>query len=384
MGKRNRRSLKVVALFAGIAGIELGLRRAGHLLRLLCENDPGACSVLADHFPEVQRHEDIRDLDSVPSGTTLLSAGFPCQDLSQNGDSKGIHGKQSGLVKHVFRLVEHDPIPWLLLENVPFMLQLNGGEAIRYITKRLEKLGYRWAYRVIDTRAFGLPQRRERVYMVASLEVHPARLLFTCDVTSPERQSPSGAACGFYWTEGNTGLGWAVDSVPTLKAGSALGIPAPPAIWMPDGRIVTPDIRDAERLQGFQPGWTVAAENAVPRNYRWRLVSNAVTVDVAEWVGRCLSEDPSEEPQSPLSFPFNSCGPWPRAAFGSGKGLHGVRVSSWPQRAHPQSLAGFLKYEPKPLSKRATSGFVARLKASRLNYPREFMSALEAHLRTMS
>ena len=66
--------------------------------------------------------------------------------------------------------------------------------------------------------------------------------------------------CGFYWTEGLRGLGWAVDAVPTLKGGSTIGIPSPPAIWNPkDGSITTPSITDAERLQGFEPDWTQPA-----------------------------------------------------------------------------------------------------------------------------
>jgi DNA (cytosine-5)-methyltransferase 1 len=384
MGKGKSRSQKVAALFAGIAGIELGLRRAGHELHFLCENDPGASAVLTARFPQVRRHEDITDLDSLPSGTTMLSAGFPCQDLSQNGDSRGIHGKRSGLIKHVFRLIEHNPVQWLLLENVPFMLQLNGGEAIRYITRRLEKLGYKWAYRLIDTRAFGIPHRRERVYLVASHEEDPARLLFVRDTGPRKIESHPGVAYGFYWTEGNSGLGWAVDAIPTLKAGSTLGIPSPPAIWMPDGGIVTPDIRDAERLQGFKVDWTAPAERAVSRRYRWRLVGNAVTVDVAEWVGIRISSEPSAEPLPSVRFPFDSRGPWPRAAFGSSERRLGVRISSWPVGRRPKPLVDFLKYDPKPLSKRASSGFIARLKASRLNYPEEFMTDLEAHLKRMS
>src|SRR5207249_4279742 len=91
-------------------------------------------------------------------------------------------------------------------------------------------------------------------------------------------------------TEGTKGLGWGIDVVPTLKGGSTLGIPSPPAILMPDGRIVTPDIRDAERLQGFTADWTsCAVDNPEKRNGpRWKLVGNAVSVPVAEWLGRRL------------------------------------------------------------------------------------------------
>src|SRR5690606_8248114 len=113
------------------------------------------------------------------------------------------------------------------------MLQLGKGKALDVIVNTLEDLGYRWAYRVVDSRAFGLPQRRERVFMIASLEEDPRHVLYADEAGPPsedERDAEGrlGVACGFYWTEGLRGLGWAVDAVPTLKGGSTIGIPSPP------------------------------------------------------------------------------------------------------------------------------------------------------------
>src|ERR1700722_5232943 len=71
----------VTGLFAGIGGIELGLHRAGHSAELLCENDPAAIAVLQDKFPRVEQHDDICTLERLPPATTLVAAGFPCQDL---------------------------------------------------------------------------------------------------------------------------------------------------------------------------------------------------------------------------------------------------------------------------------------------------------------
>ena len=67
-------------------------------------------------------------------------------------------------------------------------------------------------------------------------------------------------------------MGWAVDAIPTLKGGSTIGIPSAPAIWLPDGRIITPEIRDAERLQGFAEDWTNPAIAVTKPGYRWKLV----------------------------------------------------------------------------------------------------------------
>jgi DNA (cytosine-5)-methyltransferase 1 len=89
--------------------------------------------------------------------------------------------------------------------------------------------------------------------------------------------------------------------VPTLKGGSGLGIPSPPAIWMPDGHFVLPDIRDAERLQGFPAGWTEAALTGHSKEgARWKLVGNAVSVPVSRWLGDMPSNNRRGRPQRPL------------------------------------------------------------------------------------
>jgi DNA (cytosine-5)-methyltransferase 1 len=120
----------VVGLFAGIAGIERGLSRAGFEAGLLCEVDPGAAAVLRRRLPGIPLRPDIRKLRSLPV-VDVVTAGFPCQDLSQAGRTQGIGGQQSGLVDHAFRLVRRrrGGPRWLLLENVPFMLQLDRGQS---------------------------------------------------------------------------------------------------------------------------------------------------------------------------------------------------------------------------------------------------------------
>ncbi len=377
----NPEPLKVVGLFAGIGGIELGLSRAGHQTMLLCENDPSAQAVLRARFPQVDLVDDVRQLRELPKGTNMITAGFPCQDLSQAGDTRGIKGSRSGLVGEVFRLLEAHDVPWLLLENVPFMLQLGRGSAMNLIVKQLEELGYRWAYRVIDARAFGLPQRRERVYLLASRVADPAPLLHATNLEPNTPADYQGRACGFYWTEGVRGLGWAVSATPTLKGGSTVGIPSPPAIWMPDGNIVTPDIRDAERLQGFRADWTKPAERVDRASFRWKLVGNAVCVPVAKWIGEQLRRGVRSTAITPSGF-VN--GAWPRAAALIDGNATVVDVSTWPVRRKQQPLEEFLNYEPKQLSLRATTGFEKRLSSSTLRAPDEFRSALRKHIKRMT
>jgi DNA (cytosine-5)-methyltransferase 1 len=206
---KTARGFKAVGLFSGIGGLELGLHNAGHETLLMAENDKAASAVLNRRISEIPNIGDVRKLKRLPRETEILFGGFPCQDLSQAGETTGINGNKSSIVGEVFRLLRKDRVPFLLLENVPFMLQLNRGEAIRHIVGELEELGYRWAYRVIDSRAFGLPQRRERVFLIASTQIDPASILLGPDAGSaPERETPL-SAYGFYWTEGSRGLGWA-------------------------------------------------------------------------------------------------------------------------------------------------------------------------------
>jgi DNA (cytosine-5)-methyltransferase 1 len=377
------RGLRVVGLFAGIGGIELGLSRSGHETLLLCENDQGASAVLRQHFPEVRLHDDVRSLEGLPRGTQLVTAGFPCQDLSQAGKTAGITGARSGLVGEVFRLLKTRPIPWVLLENVPFMLQLGRGRALDVVVQALERLGYSWAYRVVDARAFGLPQRRQRVFLLASLDGDPRNVLLADDAGPPMVHRMNGStACGFYWTEGIRGLGWAVDAVPTLKGGSTVGIPSAPAILMPDGRIITPDIRDAERMQGFPKDWTKPAEAIVRRGMRWKLVGNAVSVPVAKWLGERLAIPATYEPDK--SKPLQKGTPWPQVAWNAGKGRFTADVSAWPKHTKQVPLREFLIEEGNPLSARATEGFFnrARYKSS-LRFPDGFLSKVESHLKFM-
>ncbi|GAB5496606.1 MAG: DNA cytosine methyltransferase [Phycisphaerales bacterium] len=371
--------LNVAGLFAGIGGIEIGLHRHGHRTVQLCEWDESAAAVLRARFPGVPLHDDVQTLKGLPEETDLLAGGFPCQDLSQAGRTKGIKGERSGLVGHVFRLIEAQPLPWVMLENVSFMLQLDKGKALDYLVTQFESMGYMWAYRVVDTRSFGIPQRRQRVIFLASQEHDPRAVLFADEAGEPTpNESPS--AYGFYWTEGNRGLGLALDSVPTLKGGSTIGIPSPPAIVMPDDHVVTPEIRDAERLQGFPVDWTKPAEAVGRASLRWKLVGNAVTVDVAAWAGERL-KTPGEYAESEPAV-IEPGSRWPRAAWNIEKrrdSRYCAAVTDWPRATPIVPIHEFLMFEPKPLSGRAASGFASRLGASSLRRPEGFLEAIEAH-----
>ncbi len=372
-------SLQVVSLFSGIGGFEAGFRSSGHEVVLQCESDPAAQRVLKRAWPRVPLISDIRSIARLPSADAI-TAGFPCQDLSQAGRTNGIVGKHSGLVQEVFRLLQKRQPRWVVFENVPFMLRLDRGRAMRYITAALEGLGFRWAYRVVDTRAFGLPQRRERVILVASRSEDPREVILADDASPQTRPAPT-APRGFYWTEGNRGVGWAINAVPPLKGGSSLGIASPPAIWFPGAyRFGTPDIRDGERLQGFTADWTAPAESATRRalGIRWRLVGNAVSVPVAAWVGTRLACPSKYDATGDERLPADA--PLPFAAWGERGRIHESSASAWPVRSSYQGIRRFLAHPTIPLSIRAADGFHKRAVESCLRFEDDFLDELGAYV----
>jgi DNA (cytosine-5)-methyltransferase 1 len=370
------RDAKVASLFAGIGGFDVGFHLEGMRTSLVVDNAPAAQAVLRDRFPGATLVDDVREVDDV-GDVQILTAGFPCQDLSSVGQKRGIEGTRSRLVGEVFRVLEHRRVPWVVLENVPFIRQLARGAALDLITSSLEELDYRWAYRVVDAHAFGIPQRRRRWVLVASTVGDPRAVLLAGDAPPALSVDQRGTACGFYWTEGMRALGWTVDGVPPIKGGSTVGVASPPGIRLSDGSLVTPDIRDAERLQGFEPDWTGPAEDVVKPGFRWQLVGNAVSVAMSRWLAERLVAPGSYEPAGDLPFDGDR---WPAAAWSDGGGrIFTSSAGSWPRAAASEPLEAFLRFEPKPLSARAATGFLRRTAKGSLRFPEGFLDQVREH-----
>lgn len=186
------------SLFSGIGGIDLGLERAGMRVLWQCEADPWRRAVLRSHWPAVPCYEDVRDVggqeerrwvnvrnsggsadvgcgrDGVWS-VDLLCGGFPCQDLSVAGRRAGlIDGVRSSLFFEFARIADLVRPRWLLIENVPGLLSSNGGRDFAVVYATLAELGYGLAWRILDSRHFGVPQRRRRVFIVGHLGARSA------------------------------------------------------------------------------------------------------------------------------------------------------------------------------------------------------------------
>jgi DNA (cytosine-5)-methyltransferase 1 len=376
---------RVAGLFAGIGGLEFGLIPSSADGGFFCEIDPKARAVLDLRFPNSKIESDVRLLNRLPE-VDIVTAGFPCQDLSMAGHKRGIGARRSGLVSHLFRLLRdaNRPPRWVLIENVPYMLHLDRGRAMGRITRALERLGYSWAYRVVDARAFGVPQRRQRVYLLASRSEDPRRVLFAdesgaCPVDDSLMPQDDVNAYGFYWTEGARGVGWAASSIPPIKGGSSLGIPSPPAVWRrSDGLIGTITIEDAERLQGFPARWTEPAVASGGRaGDRWRLVGNAVCASVVSWIGVRMhaAADPVVSAR-----PLVTGARWPKAAWGVAGERREAVASPWPVETKLVPIERFLGRELVPLSEKATAGYLRRVLRCPCKVSGEFVEAVRRHL----
>jgi DNA (cytosine-5)-methyltransferase 1 len=370
--------MSVAGLFAGIGGLERGFEAAGFHSSLLSEVDPCAVAVLRARFPNASFAGDVATLTRLPPDTAVIVAGFPCQDLSPPGGKVGIDGSRSGLVSHVFRLIARTPsVEWLILENVHFMLKLDGGRAMGRIVSLLEELGWNWAYRTIDAICV-LPQRRRRVVVVASPSHDPSEVLFRDNHAGVDERAPCfGDAAGFYWTEGRSGSGLRREAVPTLKVGSSIGISSAPAVLLANGILGTPTIQDSERLQGFPTEWTLPAEG-MGRNVRWRLIGNAVPPPLAAWVARGIRE-PGPIAQGIHFHPLPTRTCWPDAGYGIGGTRMAADIGEGFSASARPLLSDFLQDPLIRLSPRAIRGFVSRARGGGLRWPKGFLDRVEAN-----
>jgi DNA (cytosine-5)-methyltransferase 1 len=209
--------VNVGSLFSGIGGLDEGLRRAGLSHLFFCESDNYRRDVLRIRFPGVPVYEDVRSIgtghesgrqyvhdegcsthppprhitgiqkcdprvrderaitEPLPTGIKwperpdLLAGGFPCQDLSVAGRRKGLAGERSSLFHEFARIADALRPGWLLIENVPGLLSSNGGRDFGVVLGTLADLGYGLGWRTLDSRFFGVPQRRRRVFIVGAL-----------------------------------------------------------------------------------------------------------------------------------------------------------------------------------------------------------------------
>lgn len=296
---------RVASFFSGIGGFDIGFERAGFEVSMQCEIEPFCNSILDKHWPRTPRFNDIREInnDSIPNSTVWVG-GFPCQDLSlaRMGKRAGLGGNKSGLFHEFARLVGEGRPRILVIENVAGLLSSHQGRDFGVLLSTLAELGYALGWRTLNSKNFGVPQSRQRVYIVGCYrDVRgPGEILFEPErgkrdnsegrsneeETSASFQTiigdPSGegpviqsiAYCLYATSARHTGTDWSRNYVCYPKDGMV--------------RRLIPS--ECEGVMAFPNGWTIPNSGELVGDdldsARYHALGNAITPPVAEWIAR--------------------------------------------------------------------------------------------------
>jgi DNA (cytosine-5)-methyltransferase 1 len=330
--------VNIFSVFSGVGGMDLGLERAGITPVAFCESDPSAQSVLRKHWPLTPIFDDVCTVNAEElNDVDLVAGGSPCQDLSVAGSRQGLDGQRSGLFWHQCRIADQGSIPWVLWENVFGALTSNQGEDFAAVLWGLTgaRVGVpdggwrpwgvvvgpkRWAvWRIFDAQWFGIPQRRRRIFVIASSrkECRPDILLEEANsgrhlaptssskTSSSETigNSPSGRVASDLMVYGRSSQGVYSLGVSTLAASAGkrhednIVIPASFDVRKSSTfsdrdvkKIRRLSILESERLMGWPDHWTAESDTGkpIPLTARYKMCGNGVVSNVAEWIGRRL------------------------------------------------------------------------------------------------
>lgn len=186
--------MKFIDFFAGIGGMRLGLERAGHKCVGWCEYDKFARkSYAAIHKTDGEwTAGDIRTIGHVqfPPRADVWTFGFPCQDISAAGKQRGLAGERSGLFFEIVRLLAgtrpEDRPKWIIAENVKNLLSIGRGFDFARVLCALGEVGYECEWQLLNSKDFGVPQNRERVFIVGHLGGIGKRKVFPITTTDGE------------------------------------------------------------------------------------------------------------------------------------------------------------------------------------------------------
>jgi len=166
------KKIRFIDLFGGIGGFRLGLQKASDRFECVWYNDNNkyAVKIYNKRFGEKYEAKDIRKIktEEIPD-FDMLCAGFPCQSFSIAGRRKGFADTRGTLFFEIARIIKHKRPKYLLLENVKGLLNHDQGETFRTILRTLDELGYDVEWQVLNSKYFGVPQNRERVFIIGYL-----------------------------------------------------------------------------------------------------------------------------------------------------------------------------------------------------------------------
>lgn len=297
----------IASFFSGIGGFDLGFQRAGFQVTFQCEIDPFCHSILERHWPNVVRFKDIKKVNPADVPTSdIWAGGFPCQDVSvaRMGPRAGLKGKRSGLFFEFARLLEQCRPRVFVIENVPGLLSSHGGRDFEIVIRTLARIGYGVGWRLLNSRYFGVPQSRQRIYIVGCYRDGrgPGEILLESECgtrdDAPSGQDGAKPVSPFKESFGDPVTG-------PIVAGLAYCLYACSArhtgtdwsrnyVSYPQGKVRRLLPVECERLQGFPENWTVSdvAEQAQAGDSdepRYHALGNAVTVPVTTWLAERIN-----------------------------------------------------------------------------------------------
>jgi DNA (cytosine-5)-methyltransferase 1 len=271
------------SLFAGIGGFDLGFERAGMVCRWQVEIDDYCRTVLAKHWPDVTRYEDVRECGRANlEPVDLVCGGFPCQPFSAAGKRRGAEDDRN-LWPEFRRIIAEVKPRWVVAENVPGIVKIY----LDTVLSDLEGLGYTTAQVVIPACAVDAPHRRDRLWIVA----------YCKNVTDVfrRRHKSSGQSSENGCHRLRTGsiddrlVLRSNETLPTDGATVAESLGHRPQGQLEAGATPGPTIRDGSRWPVEPPVGRVA--HGIPRRVdRLRALGNAVVPQVAEFIGRLIVE----------------------------------------------------------------------------------------------
>ncbi len=364
--------MRYLSCFSGIGGLEADQKPIA-----LCEIDPQCQAVLRKEYPRVRIFHDAKDIDNIRAD--VIAGGWPCQDISVAGKKRGLAGKNSGLFYAFVKAAKAIRAHTIVAENVPNLLTLDNGKVFTEVIREFVESGYKYcSWRVLNARQLGLPHNRARVFIIASRSRKYCTSLFRPlpPITHAINDIRS---AGFYWTAGTQSLCYSVGYVPTIKVGSSLSIPSPPAVHY--GSIVRMlTAQEALRLQGFD----AVLFNDIPDNALFRMAGNAVAVPVGKFVMNGVLQETYydeidfEYRQTGLFSALNHHDDIDEVVPKNGMFDGSIKTVSVKKSKHlATNLSDFLDLSSdKTLSKRAAAGLLRRLERSGARCPEDLRAAL--------
>jgi DNA (cytosine-5)-methyltransferase 1 len=284
----------VFSAFSGVGGFELGLPQDWEVIGQ-SEIDKNANRVLRYRFPDVKNYGDIEKIDygEIPDFDVLIG-GSPCQNLSYAGKREGLVGDKSRLFYSYITILKEKHPRYFVFENVAGLLSSNQGWDFAEVQDQFSKAGYDIWWQVLDAKDFGIPQHRERVFILGSLGGEGLRKVFLEPKYGQEDNGVSGqitkilvhSMMGRKGNPDHGGVGHLVSELPysrTIDTGNGQAIEL-------EGRIRHLTPLEAERLMGWPDEWTrwgideKGNKIELSNNARYHLIGNGVVPQVVSAV----------------------------------------------------------------------------------------------------